>query len=379
MKLQLGKNFFPSSSIPLNIEFDAFVLTVGTPLDSQNLQAPNMQVLDYAISSIRDAWSYGAAVILRSTIPVGTSRLIAENLRKELNLSDIDVCFCPERTAEGKALDELGSLPQVISGNSVKAITAARKIFEVLVDEIVVAESLEEAELIKLLNNTYRDATFALANTFNAISQSFGVDGNSVIAKANHNYPRSSIPKPGFVAGPCLEKDAYILASNMLPGFQRSFLLDIRAANQSLEQSMAQRMAAIIKAAPQSKILFSGMAFKGVPQTNDLRGSSSLKILSELKGYRDNIVVHDFMNSKVTLENATGMPAIGPDDLDGEFPGCFDWVVILNNHPLYKAMATENFIRNHIDAGGTIIDSWDVLGGVASYTVGNFLIEGEGE
>ena len=214
----MNKSFFISKHIPEELTFDYFVVTVGTPLAKTGLKIPNMSVLDNSIKSIAPHVTSESLVILRSTIPVGSSRMTERHICKINGLNSINISFCPERTAEGSALTELRALPQVISGNTNKAILKAKAFFEHLVDEIVCASSLEEAELTKLFNNTYRDAIFAIANTFNKIAQSFNVDGMAAINNANYNYPRSSIPKPGFVAGPCLEKDAYILSSEMKDG-----------------------------------------------------------------------------------------------------------------------------------------------------------------
>ena len=142
---------------------------------------------------------------------------------------------------------------------------------------------LVRKELIKLFNNTFRDSLFSIANTFNHIAQSFGLDGKNVINIANHNYPRSFIPKPGFVAGPCLEKDAYILATNIKDEPSKTSLLSARINNENLEVKFANKLKEIISSNKVNSILMTGMAFKGNPPTNDTRGSSSINILNHLK------------------------------------------------------------------------------------------------
>ena len=374
LKLSLGLNFFVYKKIPSEIIFHAFVITVGTPLMTDQ-KTPNMGVLSKAIESISPLISENSLVILRSTIPVGTTRAIADQLRKANDLKSINVCFCPERTAEGKALVELQSLPQIVSGNCSEATYRAKEFFELLSDEIVEAGSLEEAELIKLFNNTYRDASFAIANTFNQIAQSFNVDGAAVIGKANYNYDRSSIPKPGFVAGPCLEKDAYILASNMRDGDLKDVLLSIRKANEKLESRVIDFLKTILAKNSACKMLVTGIAFKGVPQTNDMRGSSAVNILIKLAKYADNLTVHDFMNSKEELEAKVDLNSIDPDSIFNESLGAYDYVVILNNHSRYNSLRMHDFIKGQERRGAKIIDAWNATNFPQILTLTNMFID----
>ena len=334
----------------------------------------NMGVLDNAIKSISNFISEDTLLMLRSTIPVGTSAKIAEKLATNNKLSTVNVSFCPERTAEGKALVELQSLPQIISGNNEAALSKSHLFFENLTDEIVEAGSLEEAELIKLFNNTYRDASFAIANTFNLIAQSFNVDGSAVINKANYNYQRSSIPKPGFVSGPCLEKDAYILSSNMVGGHLKDFLLSIRSANENLEERLVDYIKDLFSKSRTAKILISGIAFKGVPQTNDLRGSSAIKILDQLTEYANQITIHDFMNSPSELLVSSNVKSIGPEEIFYPSTITYDFIFILNNNPQYKSSRMQEFVTIQIADGAKIIDTWDVMELAGQFTLTNIFI-----
>lgn len=375
LKLSINKNFFAHKKIPQNENFDVFIITVGTPL-IMGEKTPNMDVLDNAISSVSNFINEDTLLILRSTIPVGTSADIARKLTNKNKLSSLNVSFCPERTAEGKALVELQSLPQIISGNNNEAVRKSRLFFENLSDEVVEAGSLEEAELIKLFNNTYRDASFAIANTFNLIAQSFNLDGSAVINISNYNYERSSIPKPGFVSGPCLEKDAYILSSNMENGHLKDFLLGIRKANENMEERVTNFIKEVFSKSLSAKILISGIAFKGVPQTNDLRGSSAIKILDCLTEHASQITVHDFMNSQNELSVASKMKSIGPEEIFDLSTITYDYVFILNNNPQYTSLRMQEFVAHQISNGAKIIDTWDVMKLSKQLTLSNLFIRG---
>src|SRR4029077_18045797 len=124
-----------------------------------------------------------------------------------------DVAFCPERIAEGHALEELRTLPQLVGASSDRAFERASKLFERL-GVGVVRTTPVEAELAKLLTNTWRYMKFAIANQFFEIAHRSGVDYNRARAAISNEHPRSAdLPGPGYAAGPCLLKDTMQLSA----------------------------------------------------------------------------------------------------------------------------------------------------------------------
>jgi UDP-N-acetyl-D-mannosaminuronic acid dehydrogenase len=117
----------------------------------------------------------------------------------------------------------------------------------------------------------------------------------------------------------------------------------------------------LINKQPSTKILFSGIAFKGYPETNDLRGSSALKILDKLHALKKNIVLHDFMNEGTLLERETGFKALNSKFYKHKNVRSFKTVFILNNHPKYKDREFQKYIKSLIEEGSNIVDVWDVL------------------
>ena len=293
-----GKTLHFVDNFPINEKFDAFIITVGTPL-KKGTNEPNFEYIKSSLQSINHIYDGTQLVILRSTVSVGTTRnivlpFLAQMCKKEER--DILVSMCPERTLEGRAVEELTHLPQIISGNNEKSLEIAQKLFRHMTPCIVEAKSLEEAELIKLYCNTFRDMTFAIGNAFCMAAQEFKVDGISAIEHANYGYNRSNICKPGFVAGPCLEKDAYILINNMPECDSKNFILSARKFNESLEDLVVEWVKKKIGTPSKGKIIaISGMAFKGQPETNDLRGSSSVYIAKKLKKLGYCLNLHDFV------------------------------------------------------------------------------------
>ena len=345
------------------MKFDAFIISVGTPL-IKGTNKPNFEYIKSSLESIKQMYDGNQLVILRSTVSVGTTRnivlpFLAKMCGKQEN--EILVSMCPERTLEGVAIKELTTLPQVISGNNRKSLEMAQKLFRHMTPCVIEAKSLEEAELIKLYCNTYRDMTFAIGNAFCMAAQEFGVDGMSVIEHANYGYARSNICKPGFVAGPCLEKDAYILINNMPDCDSKNFILSARKFNESLIDLVVAWVQRKVGEPSDDKIIaLSGMAFKGEPVTSDLRGSSSVYIAEKLKklGYRMNL--HDF----VALPQE--MKALNLGDYYSDlYDACRNAsaLLVLNNNKKYSTVLEREELRARSLPGGgvfEILDSWNV-------------------
>ncbi len=185
------------------------VVVVGTPVD-EHLN-PNLAAVPQAIERCAEHLQDGQLLVLRSTVHPGVTAL-TERLLARHHLQ-VDLAFCPERIAEGRAMTELFGLPQIVSGRTDAALSRAEKLFRVLTDEIVLL-SPEEAELAKLFTNTWRYIKFAAANQFWMMANDFGLDFERVRHAITHGYPRAAdMPGPGFAAGPCLFKDTMQLAA----------------------------------------------------------------------------------------------------------------------------------------------------------------------
>ncbi len=373
-----GKTFYCVDQFPEKTAFDAFVITVGTPLKAGE-KRPNFDYIKSALESIRHVYTGEQLIILRSTVSVGTTRNIVMPFLAQLcgkSQEDVLVAMCPERTVEGKAVEELSNLPQIISGNNERAIAIARSLFSKITSCVVEAGSIEEAELAKLYCNVYRDMTFALGNVLCMAAQTFGINGVKVIQTANEGYHRANIPLPGFVAGPCLEKDSYILTNNMPECSSRDFILSARHFNESLEDIVVNWVEKRLgPGLPEKVVVLSGMAFKGIPETSDLRGSSSVYIARKLmrKGYT--LRLHDYVAHQGEMRQLE----LGEvyDSLEAACQGA-DVLLVLNNHRQYAQMTPFPALRQE---RFVVLDTWNVCtglrnSGVAVDTLGNLNIGG---
>ncbi|MGV1006987.1 MAG: nucleotide sugar dehydrogenase [Dermatophilaceae bacterium] len=245
------------------------VVVIGTPVDEHLNPDP------YAVPKALRAGSRhlrrGQLVVLRSTVYPGVTRRV-ETLLAEEGI-DADVAFCPERIAEGKAMEELFSLPQIVSARSPRVRARAAGLFKHLTDSIVELEP-EEAELAKLFTNTWRYIKFAAANQFYVMANDHGLDFDKIRRALAHDYPRAAdMPGAGFAAGPCLFKDTMQLAAFS----DNSFALGHSAMliNEGLPLYLVSRLERRHDLSAKTVGIL-GMAFKG--ESDDIRSSLSYKL-----------------------------------------------------------------------------------------------------
>jgi len=185
------------------------VMIIGTPLD-EHLN-PSFVAIDRVLEGAREHLRDGQVLILRSTVFPGTSQRIQRYLTG-LGLR-IRVACCPERVAQGYSLREFRQLPQIISAFDAETLAAVRGLFARFTPELVDMEPME-AELCKLMTNSWRYIQFATVNQFYVLASGCGVDFDRILHGCRHNYPRmAGMPGPGFAAGPCLVKDTMQLAA----------------------------------------------------------------------------------------------------------------------------------------------------------------------
>jgi UDP-N-acetyl-D-mannosaminuronic acid dehydrogenase len=245
------------------------VVVVGTPID-EHLN-PDLSAVARALERCQDHLRPGQLIILRSTVYPGVTALTEQLLHRWGH--PVDVAFCPERIAEGRALTELFELPQIVAARTPEVTDRAAKFFRNLTDEIVTVAP-EEAELAKLFTNTWRYVKFATANQFWMMANDFGLDYGRIRAAVTHDYPRAAdLPMPGFAAGPCLLKDTMQLAA-----FNRNnFVLGHAAMliNEGLPLYLVSRLEARFDLA-NSTVGVLGMAFKA--NSDDPRESLAYKL-----------------------------------------------------------------------------------------------------
>ena len=356
MKRTEGKRLHLLRDIPRNKRIDCFIIAVSTPVDEITKEPK----IDYIIAATREIAPYvtsGQLVVLRSTIPVGATRNVVLPILKKRS-KNFFLSFCPERTAEGRALEELKTLPQVVGGLDQASTDASVELFSKISPLIVAVNSLEAAEIVKLVNNSYRDLVFAYANQVALICKSLGINAKEVIDAANLGYPRSDVKSPGVVGGFCLEKDPHILMKSAKCDV--SLIKAAKELNESVVghilQAVQRHLKTWGKISRTSKVFICGFAFKGEPETDDIRSSQTIKLLKLLKdkGF-SNIYGHDSIVTKKILKGLGARPV----SIEAGFKDA-DVVIFMNNHKSYSGLKIEPLSKK-MRKGGLIFDGWQMF------------------
>ena len=357
---------------------DYYIITVGTPL-RPGTREPRLDMIEHASGEVADHMADGAAVILRSTVQIGTTRGVVLP-RLEASGKSFHLSMCPERTLEGDALRELVTLPQIIGGMSGKAADLAVCLFSRLTQTVVRVADPETAEMIKLVDNTSRDVRFAFANEVARACDAIGVNANDVIRFGKFGYPRTDVAMPGLVGGPCLEKDPHILLASLAG---HGCDLEITAASRQVnERQPEETVSAILaklreRSAGPYKVAVAGIAFKGRPETDDLRGAMSLQVIERLaqSGACSEIRVYDEVveNSLLSRLDHDLLPA---ENLTQACEGA-DVLIIANNHPAFETLDLAQLLGK-MAAGAFVYDYWNNLSQLPDemligryFTVGN--------
>ena len=345
---------------------DVFIVCVGTPLSGNHVgKIPSLDQLRLACEAVGPKLGVGSLVILRSTVPVGTTREFVRPLLEELSGlragDDFHLVFAPERTVEGNALRELLELPQIIGGVSSDCIEAAAALFRELNANIIRVSSCEAAEMAKLLNNCYRDLIFSFSNEMALLAVDNNIDIVEVIRASNSSYPRDRIPLPSpGVGGPCLTKDPYILASSARAGGESRTLGEHgRLVHQKMVESIAARLISQLerlgKSLQAAKILICGLAFKGRPETADLRDAPAIELCRILSAHRAVLYGHD----PVAPPDAIAREGLIPVTLPEGFAG-MDAVIFMNNHPSFEKLDVFAMVRS-LAPEPVLFDGWNLF------------------
>jgi UDP-N-acetyl-D-mannosaminuronic acid dehydrogenase len=260
------------------------VVVIGTPVD-EHLN-PDARAVPDAVKTLIPHLRAGQLVILRSTVYPGVTALVERELANAG--LDVEVAFCPERIAEGKAMTELFELPQIVSARSEEAIARADKLFRALTERTVHLLP-EEAELAKLFTNTWRYIKFAAANQLYMMANDFGLDFERIRHAITYEYPRASdMPGPGFAAGPCLFKDTMQLAAFT----DNKFVLGHSAmlVNEGLPLYVVSKAEQRFDLSNMTVGIL-GMAFKG--ESDDTRSSLSYKLRRILRFKANEVLCAD--------------------------------------------------------------------------------------
>ena len=312
----------------------AFFITVGTPLNGKGeIDLENIRNASHQVATVMPE---NSIIIFRSTMKVGTARNVVKPIIESYG-KKFQLAVCPERTLEGNALEELRYLPQIVGGFDEAATDRAIKIFDRITQKTVSVSSPETAEVMKLVDNTYRDVQFAFGNEVAGLCNALdGVNAGEVIRLGKMGYERTNVAMPGLVGGPCLSKDPHILSQSAEAiGANMGVTVAARAINEAMPSDAADFILKSLKSEKKLVVTIAGFAFKGKPETDDLRGSMSIDFMKAFQGAEPNCKINIFD------------PIVKIKDLEKFSENCFsdfkesisdaNVVVICNNHEFFSS------------------------------------------
>lgn len=309
---------------------DAFIIAVPTPFYDE--KKADLTYVKSAAESIVPVIEKGNLVVLESTSPPRTTMDILIPILEKSGLKageDFYVAYSPERVLPGQILRELIENARVIGGIDEASAKIGKALYQIFVKGEVITTTSTTAEMVKLMENTYRDVNIAIANEFAKLADRFGVDVWEAIEIANL-HPRVNILRPGpGVGGHCISVDPWFLveaAPDITP-----LIHTARKVNDAQPDHVVDLVNRILGSLDQKKVTILGLAYK--PDVDDLRESPAVEIAHKL------------------VEKGAKTKAYEPFKTDFEIPGVemmkdledavkeADLIVLLVNHSKFKQIS----------------------------------------
>jgi UDP-N-acetyl-D-mannosaminuronic acid dehydrogenase len=321
---------------------DAFIIAVPTPFymdktgdhNGESYKLADMRAVTSAAEAIVPHLRKGNLVVLESTSPPRTTvDLIAPILERSglKTGADIHLAYSPERVLPGQILRELIDNARVIGGITPESAQAGYDLYSIFVRGEIVKTDATTAEMVKLMENTYRDVNIAIANEFARLADHFGVDVWEAISLANR-HPRVKILSPGpGVGGHCISVDPWffvetapdltplIYASRQVNDSQPHFVLDL-----------IQRAMGSLKG---KKIAALGLAYK--PDVDDLRESPAVEVAYLLQDAGATVKAFEPYKPAAGLPGIHAVPTLEDALADAEA------VVLLVSHSNFRELTPD--------------------------------------
>lgn len=306
---------------------DVYILAVPSPINED--KKADMSYIESAAESIVPFLRPGNLVILESTVPPRTVEDVLIPVLKKSNLrigEELFVSHSPERVIPGKLFEELVHNDRIVGGINSKSTELTIQLYKTFVKGTIHATDATTAELVKVMENTYRDVNIALANELAQIGEKLGVNIWEAIRLANH-HPRVNIHSPGpGVGGHCIAVDPWFIVEQT-PELAKLILLS-RTINDGMPRFVADkvRQLASILGVEKPKVAVWGLSFKG--NIDDMRGTPSLDVIKAIEGYGYNYTVFDPHIRENRVPHQT-------HSIDESVKNA-DFILILTDHDYFK-------------------------------------------
>jgi UDP-N-acetyl-D-glucosamine dehydrogenase len=333
---------------------DTAVICVPTPLSEDH--GPDLRAVTAAVRSVARHLRPGMLVVLESTTYPGTTDEVVRPLLEETGLAagtDFHLAFSPERIDPGNPRFGARNTPKVVGGHTPECSERAARFYERFVETVVRTRGTREAEMAKLLENTYRQINIALVNEMARFCHQLDIDLWDVIRAAS-SKPfgfQAFYPGPG-VGGHCIPIDPNYLSHNVRAklGHPFRFVELAQEINATMPDYVARRAQNILnevgKAMNGASVLLLGVTYK--PNVSDRRESPAIPLAQRLRQLGAAVTYHDPHVRKWAIPSGEVPRA---DDLDGAVAGA-DLVILVQNHREYDAERLARLAKRFFDTRG---------------------------
>lgn len=344
------------------------VVCVSTPVNVET-RTPDLRGITEVAEELVRRLPPDGLVIVRSPVPVGTSRkIVLERVRRARARAGL--AFCPDRTARGAALRELRSMPQIVGAIDEASADRAAALFRRLTRQIVQVRNPETAEMIRLMDGCHADLLYAFGNEVALLARTHGLDPLEVIRGANQRgrvgRGRASVPAgpsvalPGFVAGGRFSRDPYLLLQSIGDRpLETSLVYAARALNESMPLRAAADVLRLLRGAgkdpARSRVLVCGLQRRGRRPLGGPADSPAVPFVHALQGRVGRLLGHDY---ELTSDAVAGFGVEPVRLLEGLDRA--DAVALLDDHPRYARDLTP---RRLLAARSPVVvyDVWRLL------------------
>lgn len=356
LKEVAGVKLFATTNVKQAVrESNVIIIVVQTPIDEN--KNPNLKALKNACKTVGESLRRNSLVIIESTVPPKATKEIIIPLLEIGKLKagkDFYLAYSPERAMPTRTLEEMQTNSRVIGGINEESMHLAKELYASITTGELILTDITTAEVVKVIENTYRDVNIALANEIALLCEKLKVDAIKAISIAN-KHPRVNIHLPGAgVGGHCLPKDPYFLIKKAEEfNLKLNVIEAARKTNENMPSHVVKLVEKALKKANKdlknAKVSILGLAYKG--NTDDTRETPARKIIYELRNKcrvfsHDPIVTQDFGEEfsndlEKILRNA-------------------DCLVIVTDHDVYKSLDLQK-IKKLMSEPCIIIDGRRVI------------------
>ena len=342
-------------------EADAFIIAVPTPFkegefgefNGTKYKLADMRAVIAASESIVPYLKKGNLVVLESTSPPRTTVDLVAPILAQSGLragSDFHLAYSPERVLPGRILQELVENARVIGGISPESARAGKELYSIFATGEIVETDATTAEMVKLMENTYRDINIAIANEFSRLADKFGVNVWEAISIANL-HPRVKILNPGpGVGGHCISVDPWFFveaAPEITPLIYHS-----RQVNDSQPKFVAETVKNVLGDLKGKRIAALGLAYK--PDVDDLRESPAVEAIHHLQNEGAQVLAWEPFKPNAKIANINMADSLKSALVDA------DAILLLVNHTEFKEMKPAELLKlTKARIVFDIVNSWE--------------------